>query len=251
MDFNLVVPMAGAGSRFADKGYTLPKPLIPAGDVPMFVRSVDNFIRDFDQRPSSITFIIDMAHEQKFDMCEVINQYFDGWNNVNIVALTTRTDGAACTVRAAAAYLPPEEAVVVMNCDQYIVPHRTAGYSWTDFMKEHEAGMFTFREPGRDPKWSYAELNKRGLVTRVAEKDPISDIATVGIYYWSKASIMFTSIGAMMVADDRFNNEFYLCPAFNYTIADGHTVGSYSVAHMQGLGTPEDLEQFLQLRQKD
>jgi len=244
MTFNLVVPMAGAGSRFRAKGYANPKPLIDVNGTPMFAMAVDNLIKDFEVNPLSITFIIDIAHDRKFDISETILDYYGKSHNVNIIALSKRTEGAAMTVRAAAAYLPPNEPVIIMNCDQYVEPIPVDTYKLEGFMASRDAGMLVFHQPKPDPKWSYASVVD-GKVKHVAEKDPISEHATVGIYYWSKASIMFNSIDEMIVADDRTNGEFYLCPAFNYTIDAGFGVGIHAVAAMHSLGTPEDLEKYL------
>lgn len=245
MNFNLVVPMAGAGSRFQEQGYDLPKPLIDVNGKPMFVRSIDNLIEDFGVEPQSITFVIDRSQDQTYRISDVIKRHY-GEYSPNIVALNKRTTGAAMTLRAAGAYLPSDEAVIVMNCDQYVDVADTQGYGFEDFLEDYDAGIVTFFQEQPDPRWSYAVV-ENDLVIRVAEKDPISQLATVGIYYWSTAGMMFTSIEDMMAMNDRTNNEFYVCPAFNYTIKNGHRVGVYSVREMHGLGTPEDLEKYLGL----
>jgi len=76
-----------------------------------------------------------------------------------------------------------------------------------------DAGIVTFT--ATHPKWSFAKLNKDGYVERVAEKDPISDIATVGIYYWAHGSDYVKYAEQMIEGNDRVNNEFYVCPVFN------------------------------------
>ena len=95
------------------------------------------------------------------------------------------------------------------------------------------------------PKWSYAKLNDLGYVTEVAEKKPISDIATVGIYYWRKGSDYVKYTEQMIDKNIRVNNEFYVCPVFNEAIQDNKKVRTYNIDKMWGLGTPEDLEHFL------
>ena len=82
-------------------------------------------------------------------------------------------------------------------------------------------------------------------MTEVAEKNPISDIATAGIYYWKHGRDYVKYAKQMIAKDIRFNNEFYVCPVFNQAIADGKRVKTYDIDKMWGIGTPEDLNYFL------
>jgi dTDP-glucose pyrophosphorylase len=79
-------------------------------------------------------------------------------------------------------------------------------------------------------------------VTRVAEKDPISDWATVGYYYYKDGRVFESAVDQMIRQNDRVNNEFYTCPAYNHVV--NRRIKAFEVAHMQGLGTPEDLDVF-------
>lgn len=240
----LIIPMAGAGSRFAEQGYTKPKPLIDVSGSPMFVKATDNIVISLCRRIDleSIIFVIDAEMDRKYELYAAIRYYYP---KAKIVALYERTQGAACTVKAASAYLYPTDPVIVANCDQLIEVDSTQPYTFKDMTDQYDSGMAVFHCPERDPKWSYTQTTDSGMVTRVAEKDPISDLATVGIYYWKTAQMMLNSIDAMMINDDRVNNEFYLCPAFNYTIAAGHSCGTFMVDQMHGLGTPDDLKKWV------
>lgn len=240
--------MAGAGSRFHEAGYLDPKPMIDVNGKPMFVIATQNVI-DLAKPATleNLIFIIDDSMNDLFNLSKHIKKYF---KDAKVVTLSERTNGAASTVRAAGAYLDPTIPVIVANCDQLVEFKKDAAYNFSDVMKEYDAAIVVFDHPERDPKWSYAEIGHQYIVKRVAEKDPISDFATVGIYYWSNAAMLFNSIGQMMIAKDRINDEFYLCPAFNYTIASGNIVSYYKIDKMHGLGTPEDLEKFL-ARPKD
>ena len=106
-----------------------------------------------------------------------------------------------------------------------------------------DAGMTTFKST--HPKWSYARLDDKGFVCEVAEKNPISDIATVGIYYWSKGSDYVKYAEQMIDKDIRVNNEFYVCPVFNQAIQDNKKIKTFDIEKMWGLGTPEDLQHYL------
>ena len=106
-----------------------------------------------------------------------------------------------------------------------------------------DGGIVTFK--ATHPKWSFAKVNDDGLVTEVAEKNPISDNATVGYYYWKHGSDFVKYAEDMIEKDIRVNNEFYVCPVFNQAIEDNKQVRVYDVKGMWGLGTPEDLEYYI------
>jgi dTDP-glucose pyrophosphorylase len=103
--------------------------------------------------------------------------------------------------------------------------------------------MVTFKST--HPKWSFAKINDDGYVTEVAEKNPISDIATAGIYYWKRGRDYVKYAEQMISKNIRFNNEFYVCPVFNEAICDGKKIKTYDIEGMWGIGTPEDLNYFL------
>ena len=106
-----------------------------------------------------------------------------------------------------------------------------------------DGGIVSFK--ATHPKWSFAKVNDHGLVTEVAEKNPISDIATVGYYYWKKGSDFVKYAEQMIEKDIRVNNEFYVCPVFNEAIADKKEIRVFNIDKMWGLGTPEDLDYYL------
>ena len=95
------------------------------------------------------------------------------------------------------------------------------------------------------PKWSFAKIDENGYVTEVAEKNPISDIATVGVYFWKKGSDYVKYAEEMIKENIRVNNEFYVCPVFNEAIKDNKKIRTFDIEKMWGLGTPEDLNVFL------
>ena len=82
-------------------------------------------------------------------------------------------------------------------------------------------------------------------VIEVAEKKPISDKATVGIYYWKKGSDYIKYAKKMIKKDIRINNEFYICPVYNEALKDKKKIITKDIKEMWGLGTPEDLEYFI------
>ncbi len=79
----------------------------------------------------------------------------------------------------------------------------------------------------------------------MAEKKPISDIATTGIYFWRRGKDFVRCAEQMIEKNIRVNNEFYIAPVFNEIIAEDKLIGIEYVNKMWGIGTPEDLKTYL------
>ena len=159
-----------------------------------------------------------------------------------IVEVDGITEGAAVTTLLAKEHIDNDSPLVMANSDQFI------DWDSNEFMYKMsetnaDGGIVTFK--ATHPKWSFAKLDENGYVTEVAEKNPISDIATVGIYYWSKGSDYVKYAEQMIERNVRVNNEFYVCPVFNEAIGDGKKIRTYEIQTMWGLGTPEDLNVYL------
>ena len=233
----LIMPMAGNGTRFVDAGYTQPKPMIPVGDVPMFVHSERCIGLDFDER----IFIVRKEQNLKESILE-------WYPDAIIHELDHLTEGTACTIISVEDHINEGDSIFVANCDQH-----------TEWDSEHAQSLVNsvfitgfisvFHCPEKDPKWSYAEIDDVGKVMRVAEKDPISEWATTGYYYWKDGHQFIRNARQMIAANDRVNNEFYTCPVYNYTVTEvkdsNSSIVTIKVDAMQGIGTPEDLKEFL------
>jgi len=231
---NVLIPMAGAGSRFAQAGYTFPKPLIQVGNKPMIQAVVDNLGLD-----ANYIFVVQKEHREKYNLDTMLNLIVPG---CTIVETDGVTEGAACTALLAKQFIDNNNPLFFANSDQ------VCDWNSTEFMynmreTEADGGILTFYST--HPKWSFARVNDRGCVTEVAEKNPISTNATVGYYYWKKGSDFVKYAEQMINKNVRVNNEFYVCPVFNEAIADGKTVRIVEAKAMWGLGTPEDLNYYL------
>jgi len=233
---NVLIPMAGAGSRFAEQGYTFPKPLIEVGNKPMIQVVVDNL-----NIQANYIFIVQQEHYEKYNLETVLNMVAPG---CTIVQTSGMTEGAACTTLLAKEYINNEEPLIIANSDQFVEWNSNEVlYAFTT--EGVDGGILCFNST--HPKWSYAKLDEHGFVSEVAEKQPISTNATVGIYYWSRGSVYVASAERMIERNIRTNNEFYVCPAFNELVEDGGKIRVKTIEEdgMWGLGTPEDLKHFL------
>jgi dTDP-glucose pyrophosphorylase len=159
------------------------------------------------------------------------------------------TEGTACTLLLARKHFDDGMPLLVANSDQIV------DFSVDDFVRDCitrglDGSIVVFRDRSRNPKWSFARVDESRRVTEVAEKRPISDFATVGIYLFRRGSDFVAGAIDMIARNDRVNDEFYTCPVFNYLIASGRSIGAYEVpaGAMHGLGTPEDLEAYVRAR---
>lgn len=242
LPLQIVVPMAGRGSRFADAGYDRPKPLIEIEQHPMIELVVANLTPTV---PHRFVFVALREHEETYHLRERLEELVPG---CALVLLDDVTDGAACTVLAAADLVDDDAPLMIANSDQwvdvdidhYLAAHRDSG---------HDGFVMTMT--ATDPKWSFVDFDEQGRVCAVVEKEPVSDVATVGIYNVTRAGDLFAAARTMVAADRRVNGEFYIAPCYQELIAAGGTVGVYGVggegAGMYGLGTPDDLELFRSL----
>jgi len=231
---NVLVPMAGAGSRFAQQGYTFPKPLIEVNGKPMIQVVVENLNIE-----AHYIFIVQQEHYEKYNLKYLLNLIAPG---CDIVQVNGITEGAACSTLLAKDYIDNDAPLVMANSDQY-VEWNSNECMYAFSADDIDGGIVTFE--ASHPKWSYAKIGDNGLVSEVAEKKVISNEATVGIYYWKQGSDYVKYAEQMIENNIRVNNEFYVCPVFNEAIGDNKKIKVKRVDKMWGIGTPEDLDHFL------
>jgi dTDP-glucose pyrophosphorylase len=232
---NVLIPMAGAGSRFQQAGYTFPKPLIDVQGKPMIQVVVDNLNIE-----ATYIYVVQKSHREQYNLDTLLNLITP---NCKIVEVDGMTEGAACTTLLAKEYINNDEPLLMANSDQF-VEWDSNEFMYKMIEQKVDGGILTFT--ATHPKWSFAKMDEYGYVTEVAEKNPISDIATVGVYYWAKGSDYVKYAEQMIGKNIRTNNEFYTCPTFNEAIADGKQIKTFNIEKMWGLGTPEDLKYYLE-----
>ena len=234
-NLTVLIPMAGAGSRFQQAGYTFPKPLIDVKGKPMIQVVVDNL-----NIKANYVYVVQKEHREKYNLDTLLNLITPG---CKIVQVDSLTEGAACTALLAKEYIDNDNPLFFANSDQF-VEWDSNEFLYKMNETDADGGIVSFR--ATHPKWSFAKINESGLVTEVAEKNPISDIATVGYYYWKKGSDFVKYAEDMIEKDIRVNNEFYVCPVFNQAIEDKKEIRTFDIPKMWGLGTPEDLKYYLE-----
>lgn len=232
---NIVVPMAGRGSRFAQAGYKLPKPLIDIHGRPMIEFVTKNIRPDCAHR---FIYICQQEHLVKYGLKTQLERIAPG---CVIVTVDHITEGAACTVLLAEKYIDNSDPMMIANSDQFV---DTDINRYLSAMQAHDGLIMTM--PANDPKWSYIKYDNNGFVTLVREKEVISNQATVGIYNYMHGADFVHYAHQMIEKDIRVNGEFYVAPVYNEMIEAGKRIVFCDVGEkMHGLGIPQDLEAFL------
>jgi dTDP-glucose pyrophosphorylase len=233
---NVVIPMNGLGTRFSEAGYTMPKPLIDVLGLPMVQRAVWDF-----GVGGRYIYIVNAEQNKMYNYTKLLPE-MTPILEVIVLEADGPTRGAAETVLLAKDLIDSETPLVTCNSDQIVE------WSPNEFLTiagDRNLDGFIAIFNSEDPKWSYVKTDEDGLVTETAEKNPISNQATVGFYYWRHGSDYVRYAEKMIEKNITVNDEFYICPVYNEAIADGKLVGTYEVRKMVGLGTPEDLEEYI------
>jgi beta-phosphoglucomutase-like phosphatase (HAD superfamily)/dTDP-glucose pyrophosphorylase len=236
-DINVLIPMAGDGVRFLDKGYQKPKPLIEINNKTMIEVVHKNI-----NIPGKYIFVAKKQHVDDFELNKTISSFC---KNFVLIEQDTKLDGAVKSCLLAKDYINNDQPLIIANSDQYISWDSKKAIDY--FLKSGVDGaILTFK--ASDTKWSYVKRNKYNTISAVAEKNMISNEATCGIYFWRKGSDFVKYAEQMVKKGIKTNNEFYVCPVYNEAIEDEKIIVAYLVDQMYGLGTPEDLQSFLQKR---
>jgi dTDP-glucose pyrophosphorylase len=236
---NIVIPMAGAGSRFVKEGYTAPKPLIEIDGTPMIKLVISNLR---PKREHRFIFICQKEHLQKYDLKKKLSDWSPGCLVISVDGLT---QGAACTVLLAEKHINNADPLMIANSDQYIdcnIDHYLSKIEQSDL----DALIMTMT--ANDPKWSFVEMKGENVIN-VVEKEVVSNEATVGVYNYRRGRDFVEAAKEMIAKEMKVNNEYYVAPAYNMMIEKGAKIGIFNIgsefAGMYGLGIPSDLNKFL------
>jgi NDP-sugar pyrophosphorylase family protein len=228
--------MAGEGSRFAKEGYTFPKPLIDVNGKPMIQVVVENL--NFD---AEYIFLVRKEHIEKYlGLRTTLERITNG--RFRIVEVNGLTEGAACTALLAKEFINNDEDLLIANSDQ-VLEYSFDNFNMMKSLTYVDGMVFAFHD--LHPKWSFVKTNSQGYITEVAEKNPISNIATCGIYWYRHGSDFVNAAEHMIEKNIRTNNEFYIAPVYNEMVANGSKLIPFFVHKMHGIGTPEDLNSYL------
>lgn len=231
---NILIPMAGLGSRFPKDQYPLPKPLIDVNGRPMVVAALSSL-----SLQGKYLFVIP-RNEHRDLLTNTIRSLLP---DSVIHTVDHVTEGPACTAMLLSEHINSDQELVITNCDQIMHwdPEIFLGTA-----RQYDGCVVTYHTD--TPKNSYARIDRRGLVREIREKQVISNVSLNGIHYWKKGSDFVASARTMIRLQDRASNgEFYIGPTYNYMIEQGKKVGIHHIPNQQhhAVGVPEDLERYL------
>ncbi len=233
---NVLIPMAGEGTRFPRDTYKIPKPLIDIRGVPMIQRAIESL-----GLIGTYHFVIrkDSYYDQ---VCTLLHKTL---SDPKIISVEETTEGPASSSLLFKDFINTEEELVIANCDQIMWWDADLFLTNARYYK-YDGLIVTYSTT--PPKNSYARIDRNGFVQEIREKEVISDISLNGIHYWRKGRYFVESTESMMRMNDRApNGEFYVGPTYNHMIQQGLKVGIHHIPNWQHnpVGVPEDLETFL------
>lgn len=239
----LLIPAAGKGSRFADVGFQTPKPLIPIWDIPMLIWVLSNFPLDVGDE-------ISILCQEEHQVPEQLGSFTSRMSNtIRFIEIDYWTDGPAHSLELLLEGLDDQSPAICANSDQFIFS------GLPEFVTAVRAGksagqILTMEASGT--AWSYVGRDGTGQVSRVVEKEEISQEATVGVYGWDSIKTLKAALDWQRKSGLRVNNEYYVAPSYHFLVESNlgistHSVGKHGIG-VHGLGIPTDLEHFLTLK---
>lgn len=239
---HIVMPMAGEGSRFANAGWTTPKPLIELNGQSLFKHAISSVTAEGIKMKYS--FVVRHEHIEKYGIGAGIKSFLP---EANIFSVMKTTRGAVETCLMAESAIADDDAVIIMDCD---IEFRSVKFIeiikdiLSQSVEEANGGALVSFESS-EPKYSYAEVGEDGLVKRTAEKEPISTHALCGAYFFSTGK-RFKEIAHQLLNEAEFKKpEYYVSLLYNYMLANGEKVQLAPMEEYYSYGTPEELQKFL------
>jgi len=233
---NILIPVAGMASRFLEKGFTAPKPLIMVKNKHMIDWAMDSL----DYTNCRLIFLVRKDHVNSYSIDRILREKFENEEDnvkVDIIVVDKITQGTLCTCLLA-------EHLINNNDPLYIY---TPDITFSPVFKPCEKFLrdgFLLCFKANNPAHSYAVLDDFGFVSQTAEKEVLSNNACVGIYGF-KTGKMFIKYARRMIENDIVTNgEFYICPIYNLMVEDGLKTTIEMATKVHILGTPEDLNFF-------
>jgi|21_taG_2_1085346.scaffolds.fasta_scaffold00154_16 dTDP-glucose pyrophosphorylase len=237
---NILIPMAGAGQRFQDAGFDVPKPYIPIEGTPMIQWVVENLLEQ--QIHGTYIFLIQEEH-LRFDAEKtIINMFKNTPSSCYIITVPGLTAGQLCTALYAREMINTDEQLLIVNSDNYFIWNENT--TLTSFDEDVSGAILTFNDSEKNTHWSFAKITEENVVTRIEEKNPISDDALAGGFMWKHGSDFIKYADCIIAKEEKVRGEYYIAPVMNEAIVDGSKIINCKLDNMVSMGTPEELKAF-------
>ncbi len=242
MVMNIIVPLAGRGSRFLAEAhknpdYRLPKPLIPIAGYAMVEWALSSLPLKSDDQ---LIFIVRKEHVEQAQIDEILRKIYGA--NIIVLVQDSPPLGPAATVLLAKEYINNDAPLLITDSDHFI-----DGKTILKDIESYEKidGLIPVFY-ANNPKWSFSKTDDQGYIVETAEKIQISRNANIGAYYFSKGRDFVWAAEEMIEENDKTNGEFYVAPVYNYMIRRGKSIRISRPRFVHGLGTPKDVDKFLE-----
>lgn len=234
----IIITMAGLGSRFRKIGYNCPKYMIEAKGKTLFEWSMDSLV-DYNPYVSKYIFVVRKEDNSEYFIREKMERY--RIKNIEVIGIDYLTDGQATTCMLALPFCDQEESIMVYNIDTFVEAFEMK------YMEINGDGHIPCFHASGD-HWSFVRIDAEGNVVEIREKVRISDNCTLGAYYFSSAKLYKELYeGYYSDTSNLEKNEKYIAPLYNYMIEKGMkvTISIIEAEKVHVLGTPEELNIFL------
>ena len=235
---NILIPMAGLGSRFSNDGFKNIKPLIPLNGKTFIEWSIDSV--DFQTVATQFIFVI--LEEHSSILCSHLKNIK---SDCIIITVPELTRGAVETALAGEEYINNDEPLIITNSDQIFEWDKE---KYINYLKESNTNADVVVVNANNDKFSYIELDENNYGTRLTEKEVISDNALVGIHFWKKGKDFVNSGKELIKRNIRAKNEFYISLSYNLLIENDIKVTCYKLGEHEkylSIGTPDQVYDYL------
>ena len=230
---NLVIPIAGKGQRFVDLGYKMPKQMIMVDGK----HNIDWSFASINYSVCQLIFIVRQDHIDEYSYDKILKKKFG--DDIIIKRVDEITRGSVETCLKAKNHINNEKPLVIYTLDVFFEPI----FDPLSLSDDYDGTILTFKS--NSPSYSYSAIGENGLVCRTAEKKPISQFASVGIYTFKTGNLFVKYAEEMIDKNLLENNEFYIAPLYNLLIRDGSKINHEMVEKMHVMGTPEEFKFFI------
>lgn len=235
---NIVIPMAGSGSRFKLAGYEDPKPFIKINDKMM----IEHVLDGLNVKNANYTLIIqeDFRNNYKENLDYIKEKY-----NVSFICVNKLTQGASCTALMARKIIDNNVPVIFADCDNIFNNKVINTFIDDTLSKNIDGALLTFNT--NESCFSFAKVNNNGLLIETKEKEVISNHAITGIYMFNKGSYFVDCAVEMLIYGDKIKNEYYMSNVYNYAVKQFLKIGIFDIKQEDWdcVGTPQQLDVFL------
>jgi len=228
---HLIMPMAGAGSRFFKNGFVMPKPLIEINNKPFLywsTKSISNFIDVKD-----ITFIVLKKYIDEFKIDEKIKEYFP---NAQIAIIPEILNGAVLTCMNGIKEINDELPIIFNDCDHAFISSEFNTYCNNGKFNELDGGLLTFQS--NEPKYSFLQMDESGNVINTVEKKVVSSHAICGAYYFKNKELFLNCANEYLDKCDY--SEYYMSGVYNIMAEKKMKIANFKCDIHVPFGTPDE-----------